>query len=80
MLFRGKRIDRMNNNGWQQARHDAGLPLVRVHDLRLSFGARLRAAGVSAEDREALLGHAHPFNGWSLLQVPMWVASWHRRT
>ena len=57
--FRGKRIDRMNNNGWQEARQDAGLPLVRVHDLRHSFGARLRAAGVSAEDREALLGHAN---------------------
>ena len=57
--FRGKRIDRMNNNGWQQARQEAGLPLVRVHDLRHSFGARLRAAGVSAEDREALLGHAN---------------------
>jgi len=57
--FRGKRIDRMNNNGWQQARHEADLPLVRVHDLRHSFGARLRAAGVSAEDREALLGHAN---------------------
>jgi integrase len=56
--FRGRRIDRMNNNGWHQARRQAGLPLVRVHDLRHSFGARLRAAGVSAEDREALLGHA----------------------
>ena len=31
----------------------------RVHDLRHSFGARLCAAGVSAEDREALLGHAN---------------------
>ena len=49
----------MNNNGWQQARRKAGLPLVRVHDLRHSFGCRLRAAGVSAEDREALLGHAN---------------------
>ncbi len=57
--FRGKRIDRMTNNGWQQAREKAGLPLVRVHDLRHSLGARLRAAGVSAEDREALLGHAN---------------------
>ena len=41
------------------ARRDAGLPLVRVHDLRHSFACRLRAAGVSAEDREALLGHAN---------------------
>ena len=57
--FRGRRIGRMNNNGWHQARRQVGLPLVRVHDLRHSFGARLRAAGVSAEDREALLGHAN---------------------
>ncbi len=57
--FHGKRINRMNNNGWRQARREAELPLVRVHDLRHSFGARLRAAGVSAEDREALLGHAN---------------------
>jgi len=57
--FRGRRINSMNNNGWQRARRDAGLPLVRVHDLRHSFACRLRAAGVSAEDREALLGHAN---------------------
>src|SRR6266542_6089102 len=43
----------------RQARHEARLPLLRVHDLRHSFGCRLRAAGVSAEDREALLGHAN---------------------
>ena len=57
--FRGNRMGRMNNNGWRHARRKAGLPLVRVHDLRHSFGARLRAAGVTAEDREALLGHAN---------------------
>jgi integrase len=57
--FRGRRINVMNNSGWQDARRDAGLPLVRVHDLRHSFACRLRAAGVSAEDREALLGHAN---------------------
>src|SRR6266851_1427043 len=56
--FRGRRINTMNNSGWQDARRDVGLPLVRVHDLRHSFACRLRAAGVSAEDREALLGHA----------------------
>jgi hypothetical protein len=32
---------------------------VRIHDLRHTFACRLRAAGVSAEDREALLGHAN---------------------
>jgi integrase len=57
--YRGRRINTMNNNGWQQARCESGLPLVRVHDLRHSFGCRLRAAGVSAEDREALVGHAN---------------------
>src|SRR5688572_22477943 len=31
---------------------------MRVHDLRHTFARRLRAAGVSAEDRAALLGHA----------------------
>jgi integrase len=57
--YRGRRIGTMNNNGWQEARREAGLRLVRVHDLRHSFAGRLRAAGVSAEDREALLGHAN---------------------
>jgi integrase len=57
--YRGRRIGKMNNNGWQQARYEAGLTQVRVHDLRHSFACRLRAAGVSAEDREALLGHAN---------------------
>jgi len=57
--YRGRRIGTMNNNGWQEARREAGLRRVRVHDLRHSFACRLRAAGVSAEDREALLGHAN---------------------
>ncbi len=30
---------------------------VRVHDLKHIFGRRLRAAGVSFEDRQDLLGH-----------------------
>lgn len=30
---------------------------VRVHDLKHSFGRRLRAAGVGFEDRQDLLGH-----------------------
>ena len=33
---------------------------VRVHDLRHTFGRRLRAAGVSLEDRRDLLGHKGP--------------------
>jgi hypothetical protein len=30
---------------------------VRVHDLKHTFGGRLRAAGVSEETRKVLLGH-----------------------
>jgi integrase len=35
----------------------SGFKNVRVHDLRHTFGRRLRAAGVSFEDRQDLLGH-----------------------
>jgi integrase len=55
--FRGKPINRMNNNGWRNARRKAGLEHVRVHDLKHTFGRRLRSAGVSLEDRADLLGH-----------------------
>lgn len=57
-LFRGRRVNTMNNTGWQNARRAEGLHSVRVHDLRHTFACRLRAAGVSAEDRSTLLGHA----------------------
>jgi hypothetical protein len=30
---------------------------VRVHDLKHTFGRRLRSVGVSFEDRQDLLGH-----------------------
>lgn len=55
--FRGHPVDRMNNTAWRRARKVAGLQQVRVHDLRHTFGRRLRAAGVSLEDRQDLLGH-----------------------
>jgi len=35
----------------------APVAVVRVHDLKHTFGRRLRAAGVSFEDRQDLLGH-----------------------
>ena len=31
---------------------------MRVHDLRHTFGQRLRDAGVPKEDRDLLMGHA----------------------
>ena len=64
-------IKKMNNTGWRRARERAGDLLamaqgtispvgfrrLRVHDLKHTFGRRLRAAGVSFEDRQDLLGH-----------------------
>lgn len=55
--YRGKAVQRMLNSGWKSARERVGLPQVRVHDLKHTFGRRLRAAGVSFEDRQDLLGH-----------------------
>lgn len=55
--YHGKPIANMNNSGWQHARIRAGLKHVRVHDLKHTFGRRLRSAGVSFEDRQDLLGH-----------------------
>jgi integrase len=55
--YRGRPIQHMNDSAWKKARVRAGLPQVRVHDLKHTFGRRLRAAGVSFEDRQDLLGH-----------------------
>ena len=55
--YRGKPVTRMLNTAWLRARKRAGLSQVRVHDLKHTLGRRLRAAGVSFEDRQDLLGH-----------------------
>lgn len=55
--FKGRPISRMYNRAWKEARIRASLPGVRVHDLKHTYGRRLRAAGVSFEDRQDLLGH-----------------------
>ncbi|HFE7691247.1 TPA: tyrosine-type recombinase/integrase, partial [Legionella pneumophila] len=52
--FRGKPLARILSTGWRQARIKANLQQVRVHDLKHTFGRRLRAAGVSFEDRQDL--------------------------
>jgi integrase len=64
----------LRSAGWRRARSraaqrylerfgmeaPAGFRTVRVHDLRHTFGRRLRAAGVSLEDRRYLVGHKSP--------------------
>jgi integrase len=55
--YKGRPVRRIYNSAWMRAREKAGLPGFRVHDLKHTFGRRLRAAGVSFEDRQDLLGH-----------------------
>ena len=55
--YQGRPINGMNNKAWNGARQRANLVQVRVHDLKHTFGRRLRSAGVSFEDRQDLLGH-----------------------
>ena len=62
--YRGTPMKRLHNNGWKWAWRDVGLPtqegvLKGVHNLRHTFGRRLRAAGIPLETRKALLGHAN---------------------
>lgn len=70
---RGNPVYSMNNTAWQGARQKAaeryrerfgrpapeGYSNVRVHDLKHTFGRRLRAAGVGEETRKVLLGHTN---------------------
>ena len=55
--YKGRTVNKMNDSAWRKARTRAGLKQVRVHDLKHTYGRRLRAAGVSYEDRQGLLGH-----------------------
>lgn len=55
--YQHKPVGKILTSAWRRARVRAGLPRVRVHDLKHTFGRRLRAAGVSFEDRQDLLGH-----------------------
>lgn len=65
-------MHRMNDTAWKKARvrsaakwteiHSTpahpGFAQLRIHDLKHTFGRRLRAAEVPEEDRRSLLGHA----------------------
>lgn len=62
-IYRGKPLQKLHNTAWQNAWKKAGLPreagiLRGVHNLRHTFGRRLRGAGVPLETRKTLLGHA----------------------
>jgi len=62
-VHHGHRLWNLTNNAWRTAWRETGLPsdarLWRkgVHNVRHTFGHRLRAVGVSNETRHALLHH-----------------------
>lgn len=61
-VYRGEPIGQMNNSGWQRAWEASGLPICGTyakgpHNLKHTFGRRLRAAGVPKSTRRVLLGH-----------------------
>jgi len=60
--FKGRRIYRMHNTAWKSAWRKAGLPTDPKycrgpHNLKHTFGRRLRAADVRLETRKVLLHH-----------------------
>ena len=55
--YRGHAVQNIHNSAWKRARESVELRQVRVHDLKHTFGRRLRAAGVPLETRKVLLGH-----------------------
>jgi integrase len=69
--LKGSPITKIYNSGWKGARRRAalryqdelgrecpkGFQSIRVHDMKHSFGHRLRCVGVDWEDRKVLLGH-----------------------
>ncbi|MCP5172609.1 MAG: tyrosine-type recombinase/integrase [Pseudomonadales bacterium] len=54
-----KPVERMNTKAWRRARDVTELSQVRVHDLKHTFGRRLRAAGIGVETRMVMLGHTN---------------------
>lgn len=53
-----RRIQTMNNSGWQTARKAVGLDDLHVHDLRHTVGMRLREAGVPESTIADILWHS----------------------
>ena len=62
--YRGRPVGKLRSSAWRRAWKAVGLPdepgiLKGVHNLRHTFGRRLRSAGIPLETRKALLGHAN---------------------
>jgi integrase len=62
--YRGRPMGKLHSSAWKRAWKKAGLPNEKgirkgVHNLRHTYGRRLRSAGVPLETRKTLLGHAN---------------------
>jgi len=55
--YEGQPVTKVYNTAWKNARRRANLPNLRVHDLRHTFGKRIRALGIEEMDRKDLMGH-----------------------
>ena len=60
--YKGERIGNIHNSAWKNAWKKAGFPVDGTynkgpHNLKHTFGRRLRSAGVSLETRKVLLHH-----------------------
>ena len=55
--YKGSAYSNVMTSAYKRARIRAGLKQVRIHDLRHTFGRRLRCAGVAMEDIADLMGH-----------------------
>ena len=91
---RGRPVAKMYTSGWKHARNLAaarypetvghacpeGFSAIRVHDLKHTFGHRLRAAGVGFEDRKVLLGHKsdHVTTHYSAPEISALIAAAER--
>ena len=90
----GQGVTKIYNSGWKAARRRAasryerelgrpcppGFRSVRIHDLKHTYGYRLRAAGVQFEDRQLLLGHkaAHVTTHYSAADISNLIAASER--
>ena len=74
-VYKNHPVNGMNGTAFQKARKRAtkklsGLRNVGIHNLKHTYGARLRAAGVPEEDRNFLTGHKGKMSMTTYYSVP----------
>ena len=74
-VYKGHSVNKMNGTSFRKARKRAtkklpNLKNVGVHNLKHTYGARLRVAGVPEEDRNFLTGHKGRMSMTTYYSVP----------